>query len=118
MKGSVYKRCQCPIERNARGERLACKKAHGSWVFVADAGFNPATGRRRQMRRGGFPTKAAAEEALAEFVDSARTGQLAHDDGQTVAAFLGSGSPTRSATALERLRRSRIASTCGTTSSR
>lgn len=88
MKGSVYKRCQCAVERNARGERLACKKAHGSWVFVADAGYNPATGKRRQIRRGGFPTKAAAEEALAELVDSARTGQLAHDERQTVAAFL------------------------------
>jgi integrase len=88
MKGSVFKRCQCPVERNARGQRLACKKNHGSWFFVADAGVSPATGKRRQIKRGGFATKDEAESALAELVDSKRTGQLAHDERQSVAVFL------------------------------
>jgi hypothetical protein len=54
MKGSVYKRCQCPVQRNARGDRLACKKDHGSWFYVADAGRDQVTGKRRQVKLGGF----------------------------------------------------------------
>lgn len=88
MKGSVYKRCTCPVERNAKGERLACKKNHGSWYFIADAGRDPATSKRRQVKQGGFKAKTEAEAALAELVDSAAKGTLTHDDGQTVAAFL------------------------------
>ena len=82
MRGSVHKRCQCPVERNIKGERLSCKKAHGSWSFVADA---PAgVGKRRQLKRGGFPTKKAAEEALAALVDSASKGTLTDDKRLTV----------------------------------
>ncbi|MDT4997447.1 MAG: hypothetical protein QOD45_1515 [Pseudonocardiales bacterium] len=88
MKGSLYKRCGCPPSYSAKGERLACKIRHGSWSFVADAGRDPATGRRRQYKRGRFTTRAEAEAALAEFVDAASKGTLAHDERQTVAAFL------------------------------
>jgi integrase len=88
MRGSVYKRCKCPVERNAKGERLACKIKHGSWFYVADGGVNLATGKRRQLKRGGFPTKAAAEQALAELVDQTAKGMTAHDGRQTVGQFL------------------------------
>lgn len=87
MKGSVYKRCPCPVEYDAKGNRKACRKAHGSWVFVADLGPN-RQGRRQQVRRSGFVSRAAAEQALAELVDQVSKGQIAHDDHQTVAAFL------------------------------
>lgn len=86
MRGSVYKRCQCPVERNTKGERLACKKAHGSWSFIADA--PAAAGKRRQIKCGGFSTKKAAEKALAELVDSASKGTLADDQQLTVKAYL------------------------------
>jgi Arm DNA-binding domain/Phage integrase, N-terminal SAM-like domain len=85
VKGSVYKRCQCPVERNDKGERLACKKAHGSWSFVADAPAGP--GRRRQVKRGGFANKKAAEEALAELVDSGAKGTYVHDERLSVAEY-------------------------------
>jgi integrase len=88
MRGSVYKRCGCPVKRSPAGTRLACKKTHGSWFYVADAGVHPASGKRRQLKRGGYPTKAEAEDALAELVDSAQKGTLAHDEKQTVAMFL------------------------------
>lgn len=88
MKGSVYKRCSCPVERNAKGERLACKLRHGSWTFIADAGRDPKTGKRRQHRGSGYATKTEAEAALAELVDSVGKGTVAHDERQTLATYL------------------------------
>jgi integrase len=87
MRGSTYKRCSCAVERDARGNRKACKKAHGSWVFVADLGISN-DGRRLQVKRGGFATKVAAEEALSEFIDQDNKGMSVHDGQQTVAVFL------------------------------
>jgi integrase len=86
VKGSVYKRCTCPLQRNARGGRLACKKEHGSWYYIADV---PAVeGQRQQVRKGGHKTRAEAEQALAALVDEANRGQAAHDGGQKVADYL------------------------------
>jgi integrase len=86
VKGSVYKRCTCAVQRNARGDRLACKKDHGSWYFVADV---PGVGgKRRQVKKGGFATKTAAEQALAAVVDEANRGNVAHDEGQKVGDYL------------------------------
>jgi integrase len=48
---------------------LACSKRHGSWTFRVDV---PAAGdgqRRRQVTRGGFPTRAAAEQALHDVLE-------------------------------------------------
>ncbi len=87
MKGSVYKRCGCMQEYDARGNRKACKLRHGSWVFVADAGRKP-DGKRRQIKRGGFRTQAGAQAELAALSDSVVKGTHAHDERQTVAAFL------------------------------
>jgi hypothetical protein len=88
MKGSVVKRCSCPPAYNAKGERLACKLKHGSWSFVADAGRDPKTGKRRQIKRGGYATKAEAETALTDLADQANKGMITHDDRQTVAVYL------------------------------
>lgn len=38
----------------------------GGWAFRVDTGFQPGTGKRRQMLRQGFPTKKAAVVALAD----------------------------------------------------
>jgi hypothetical protein len=57
MKGSIYKRCQCAVLRNAKGERLACKLKHGSWSLWPTPGRDPMTGKHRQIKRGGFGTK-------------------------------------------------------------
>lgn len=86
MKGSSYKRCSCPPEHDARGRRKACKKAHGSWYYVVDV-TGPG-GRRRQVKRGGFATQREAQAALAELVDQAAKGEVAHDERQTLAAWL------------------------------
>jgi len=87
MRGSVYKRCPCAVARNTKGERLACRKDHGSWVYVADVGLGE-NGKRRQERRGGFPTRMEAEQALAERLRAVREGRDAHDDRKTVGSFL------------------------------
>jgi integrase len=88
MKGSIFKRCGCAPTYGAKGQRLACKLKHGSWSYIADAGRDPKTNKRRQVKRGGFATKAEAEAALAEVVDQAAKGMVTHDDRQTVAAYL------------------------------
>jgi integrase len=88
VKGSIHKRCSCPAEYGTAGNRLACKKPHGAWVFVVDAGRDPATGKRRQVKRGGFATKTEAEQALAGYVDGAAKGTATHDGRETVAHYV------------------------------
>ncbi len=98
MKGSVYKRCTCEVKRNAKGDRLACKKDHGSWYYVADV---PGVGgKRRQVKKGGYATKAGAEQALAAVVDEANRGQAAHDDGQKLGDYLEGWLAAKAATGL------------------
>ncbi|WNB84520.1 site-specific integrase [Cellulomonas sp. ATA003] len=92
MRGSIYKRCSCPIERDARGNRKACKLRHGSWTFVVDLGAGRGKDgvwqERRQVKRSGFPTKDAAADALAQITSTVADGSYAHDEQMTVGAFL------------------------------
>jgi integrase len=89
MKGSVYKRCGCPpeLDGRGRGRRRACRLPHGSWCFVADVPV-AGTGKRRQVRRSGFVTKALAEEALASHLEQAARMPASHDGGQRVGEYL------------------------------
>lgn len=89
MKGTVRKRCACPPEYDARGRRRTCPRRHGSWEFVADLGPGPG-GKRRQVRKGGFPTQAAAAAALAELVTDNARGAVAAPGRVTVGDFLDS----------------------------
>lgn len=88
MKGSVAKRCTCRPVRDASGKRKTCPKKHGSWSYTADVGIDPATDKRKQVRRGGFPTREAAEEALAVLLQQVREHGWADDQGRTVTAWL------------------------------
>ncbi|MGX6604559.1 site-specific integrase [Micromonosporaceae bacterium Da 78-11] len=86
MRGSVFKRCQC---RDGDGKRLKnCRKTHGSWSFVVDAGTDPTTGKRRQIPRSGFKTKDAAEEALTAEMAKLNAGTWTDDKGTTLGAWL------------------------------
>lgn len=71
MDGSVFKRCGCPTRLDARGRKLTCAKQHGSWYYKLRV---DAPAGRRQVVKGGFPTKAQAEQALAEL----RVGRPGH----------------------------------------
>ena len=66
-KGSVYKRCGCRTGGVGRRFGCACpvlgRRGHGSWYYSLDVPPYPGT-RRRRIRRGGFRSRVAAEEAL------------------------------------------------------
>lgn len=87
MKGSTFKRCPCPVRRDAGGRRFTCAKAHGSWSYMADV---PATEeqKRRQTMKGGFPTRKAAEAALAEYLGHVARGEVAVADRRHVDEYL------------------------------
>lgn len=64
----MYRRCGCEEPDTGRTlgsrcPRLAAERSHGSWYLrlELDTGTD---GRRRRVRRGGFPTRKAALEAL------------------------------------------------------
>ena len=85
MSGHVYKRCGCPVHRDAKGKKLPCPCPcpHGSWTFVANAtmkGPQP----RRQHTKEGFATKGEAEAALRAFQASADRGEVQRQSKITV----------------------------------
>ncbi len=88
MKGSVTKRCTCPAIFDEKGKRKTCPKRHGSWSFIADVGEDPVTGRRKQVKRGGFPTREDAERALADQLSQVRDHGWNDDKGQTVVGWM------------------------------
>lgn len=87
-RGRIYRRCAC---RGPDGKQLGtrcptlAKPRHGTWGFAVD--LPSFTAKRRTMRRGGFPTKIAAQTMLAQILDGERAG-IHLDDRQTVAAYL------------------------------
>jgi len=64
-KGVVFKRCWCPDPATGRRGGRTCPKlaerSHGTWYFGCSV--SDLWGRRRQIRRGGFASKAAATRA-------------------------------------------------------
>lgn len=91
MKGSTYGRCGC---RDDDGKLLgkhcpdlaARKRGHGTWFYSADVGL--VNGKRRQQRKGGFSTKAEAQEALTAVLSAVNTGEHRHDNRRTVGDYL------------------------------
>lgn len=60
----------------------------GGWGYRVDAGFQPDTGKRRQMLKQGFATKKEAEVALAEAVRDASRGSVVSKTSVKVDEFL------------------------------
>ena len=88
-KGRVYRRCSC---RGDDGRQLGARcplpisdRKHGSWTFAVDV--PSVNSRRRTMRRGGYPTKGAAQRALTEVLARYGAG-VKVDDRETVAGYL------------------------------
>lgn len=91
MKGSTFRRCGCRDKTGRQVKdcpRLGRERGHGSWTYRVDVGRDPVTLKRREQRKGGFKTKAAAEEQLAKVLASVSTGEHRHDAKQTVATYL------------------------------
>jgi hypothetical protein len=66
-KGSVYKRCGCRLDGTRKRLGRTCpglrQRGHGSWYYSLDVPPYPGN-RRRRIRRGGFPSRTVAGEAL------------------------------------------------------
>jgi hypothetical protein len=66
--GSVYKRCGCvdPVTGRQSGRRCPglAGRGHGSWYIEMELPAAP-DGRRCRIRRGGYPSRAAASAVLA-----------------------------------------------------
>ncbi len=60
----------------------------GTWGFVVDAGIDPGTGKRRQVRRRGFATRKAAEQELARVRHGVQNSDYVAPDRLTVSSFL------------------------------
>ncbi|XKK59426.1 Arm DNA-binding domain-containing protein [Streptomyces sp. ARC32] len=87
MKGSTYKRCKCPAQYDAKGNRKNCRKDHGTWYYVADVGRG-ADGKRKQVRKGGFRTSDDAEEALNKLLAKVGEGTYSYDEGMKLSVWL------------------------------
>jgi len=65
--GSVYPRCGCRQGPAGKQQGASCPQlgqdGHGSWFVSLDLPWVPGGGRRR-VRRGGYPTRQAAGQAL------------------------------------------------------
>jgi integrase len=73
MRGSVK------LHQGSRGK---------SWCYVVDAGTDPATAKRRQIKRRGFRTRDEAEAALSERMAELRGGRYVVPSRLTLAAYL------------------------------
>lgn len=88
-RGRTYRRCGCrDTQRHQMGAHcphLLVDSTHGTWTFAVDV---PAPGRcRTTVRRGGFASQDAAEEALRRFLEG-QAGGFDADPNQTVATYL------------------------------
>lgn len=63
------------------------RRRGSTWSFVIDVAPDPATGRRRQRTKGGFPTKKAAEEAMRSAIAEGSSASAAAG-GQRLGAYL------------------------------
>jgi len=68
--------------------RGAVYKRGSTWTWHFDIDPDPLTGRRRQRTKGGYKTKKAAEQALAEAIGQWRTGRLPQRSTHTLSHFL------------------------------
>jgi integrase len=85
--GTVFKRCSCSPVRDGAGRRRNCAKRHGSWFFAHDV--RDVSGKRRQIRRGGFATAADARAALEASLLATGRGVRVHEQRRLrVAAYL------------------------------
>jgi integrase len=64
------------------------RKRGKSWSYVLEASADPATGRRRQVWKGGFATKREAQKALREALSRVDLGTFVAPQRTTVAEYL------------------------------
>ena len=84
-RGTVFQRHVRRCPRDADG-RIQPHKCHGPWAYAVDV-QRGVGGRRRQLTKSGFATKAAAAAALRQVLDRDESG-LAEADRMTVRDYL------------------------------
>ncbi len=72
--------------RRAAGRRPTLPRR--SWSYVVDAGIDPATSKRKQIKLGGFPRQTDAQDALNQLLAKLQAGTYVPDEGLTVGAWL------------------------------
>jgi integrase len=87
VQGNTYRRCPCAVRRDRHVRRMAC----GSRMA---RGPTTSTCRQRKAQtaagaKGGFPTRKAAEAALAEFLGRTAPGEVAAAGRRRVGDYLG-----------------------------
>ncbi|MDQ1292834.1 MAG: hypothetical protein QG608_715, partial [Actinomycetota bacterium] len=87
MKGHTFKRCPCGPVHDDRGHRVNCSKKHGTWVYVHELPPDEAC-RRRQAKKGGFPTEKAARAAMNASIARVSAGNWVEYPKITVAEYL------------------------------
>ncbi len=87
MKGHTFKKCPCGTVRDDAGRRVNCNKRHGSWTFVHELPPD-LSGRRRQVKKGGFATEREARNALTEALSRMDQGTYVAQTRQTVGEYL------------------------------
>jgi len=89
MSGSLRHYCWC---RDEAGRQIGSKcprltsASHGAWSYQVD--LPRLGGKRRQMHRGGFPTKRAASAAMVAKLAELTSGDYRDDGKQTVETYL------------------------------
>ena len=78
--GVIFKRCGCQDPASGRQLGRTCPRlaqgGHGSWYFHVSV--TNLLGQRERVRRGGYPTRAAARQARDEVLGRSRTDQTSH----------------------------------------
>ncbi len=87
MKGRTFKRCSCGTVTDSSGRVIPCRRKHGSWFFVYD-GPPADSGRRRQIRVGGFSTEREARAAMTASLAAFGGGEPVMPSRATVSAYL------------------------------
>lgn len=68
--------------------KYTTKDGRTQWQYVLDLGHDPATGKRRQRRKRGFPTQAEAAAALIEARRAVRLGSYVEPTALRLGDFL------------------------------
>src|SRR5688572_15791337 len=93
LDGSVYRRCGCRDRTTGRQLGSGCPRwtdpAHGRWYFAVQ--ISTPTGRRVRVRRGGYGSLAAAEQARQNL--PALSAAAAAGRAWTIGRWLGPGLP-------------------------
>jgi integrase len=61
---------------------------NGSWLYVIDNGTDPASGKRRQIRRRGFRTRKIAEKAMGDVIREAEQGAYVEPSTEALRDYL------------------------------